>query len=160
EDLMRDMPPSAHLGLFVVVCYLLLAALAPWIAPFPEARVVAEPFREWGAPYLLGTDNLGRDMLSRLIYGAHNTIGLAVTISSASFFIGVSLGLFAAVIAGPVDWFIARGVDVLMSIPPLIFALLILTVLGTNLLVLIGTIALLDSTKVYRLTRAAARDVM
>jgi peptide/nickel transport system permease protein len=154
------MPWTAGVGLFIVVCYLAVATFARWIAPFPEIMVVAEPFRPWGAPYLLGTDNLGRDMLSRLIYGAHNTIGLALIISSTSFLIGVSVGLFSAVVGRWADWLLARVVDVAMSIPQLIFALLVLTLLGTDLPVLVGTIALLDSTKVYRLTRAASQDVM
>ena len=82
--------------------------------------------------YPLGTDNLGRDMLSRMIFGARNTIGLALSITILAFLLGSLTGMIAAALGGWVDQILSRIVDVLMSIPSLIFALLILSIFGTS----------------------------
>jgi peptide/nickel transport system permease protein len=113
----------------------------------------------WSDKFLLGTDNLGRDMLSRLIYGARNTIGLALSITLIAFVLGSLTGMIAAALGGWVDQVLSRIVDVLMSIPSLIFALLILSIFGTAMPYLIGTIAILDATRVFRLARATAMNV-
>lgn len=151
---------SARIGTGIIAAYLVVGIGAPWLAPYPQTAVVGGTFEPWGANFLLGTDNLGRDMLSRLIFGARNTLGLALLISVLSFSIGVSCGLLAATAGRWVDSTLSRVVDVVMSIPPLVSALLVLTVLGTDLAVLVCTIALLDATKVFRLSRAVALGVM
>jgi peptide/nickel transport system permease protein len=109
--------------------------------------------------HLLGTDNLGRDMLSRLIYGARNTIGLALIITALAFLIGSLTGMIAAALGGWIDQLLSRIVDIFMSIPALIFALLILSILGTAMPYLIGTIVIVDSTRVFRVVRASAMNV-
>jgi peptide/nickel transport system permease protein len=154
------MPWSARVGIMIVLTYLLVSVFAPVIAPFPQSAVVGQAFEPWGGDFVLGTDNLGRDMLSRLIYGARNTVGLAVVISMLSFAVGLTGGLLAASAGGWIDWGLSRVVDVAMAVPPLVLALLVLTVLGTELPVLVGTIALLDATKVFRLSRAIAQGIM
>ncbi len=113
------------------------------------------------AAYLIfGTDQLGRDMLSRLIFGARNTIGIAVLTTCLSFVLGGMLGLLAAVLGGWTDQLLARMVDILMAIPQLIFALILLSIFGSSLINLILIIAVLDSTRVFRLTRAIAMNVV
>jgi peptide/nickel transport system permease protein len=108
---------------------------------------------------LLGLDNLGRDMFSRLLYGARTTITIALITTCLSFTIGCLLGFAAAVSGGWLDMLLSRAVDALMAIPTLIFALLVLSVLGTSIPVLIGTVAVLDSTRVFRLSRAVAMNI-
>ena len=108
------------------------------------------------AQHWLGLDNLGRDLLSRLIYGARMSIGLSLVITALSFCIGIITGFAAAVAGGWVDQALSRLVDLLLSMPTLIFAFVILSVLGSALPVLIVTIAILDSTKVFRLARSVA----
>jgi len=153
-------PTTAAFGMLVITLYIIAAIFAPVIAPFSETEVVAAQFELWEAPYYLGTDNLGRDMLSRLIYAARNTVGIALLTAAIAFSIGMAAGLLAAVLGGWVDQIFSRIVDVLMSIPSLVFALLLLTIFGTNVISLVLVIAVLDSTRVYRLTRAVSMNVV
>jgi len=145
--------------MLVVLIYSLVAIFAPFIAPHGEREILGRSFELWSYKYPLGTDNLGRDMLSRMIYGARNTIGLALSITLIAFVLGSLTGMIAAALGGWVDQILSRIVDVLMSIPSLIFALLILSIFGTAMPYLIGTIAILDATRVFRLARATAMNV-
>ena len=153
-------PLSAKFGLLVILLYILVALFAPVLAPFGETQVVGEGFAPWGGQFLLGTDNLGRDMFSRLVYGARNTLGIAFLTTALAFLLGGSGGLIAAIKGGWVDQGLSRVVDILMSIPQLIFALLILSVVGTTATSLVLVIALLDATRVFRLSRAVAMNVV
>jgi peptide/nickel transport system permease protein len=152
-------PPTAQFGVFVILVYVITAIFAPILAPYGEAEVVGSQYQPWGSEHLLGTDNLGRDMLSRIIYGARNTVSIALLATILTFLIGVLFGFIAAVMGGWIDQVISRIVDALMAIPILIFALMLLTVFGTSLPVLICVIAVLESTRVFRLARAVAADV-
>jgi peptide/nickel transport system permease protein len=145
--------------MLVVFAYLFVALFAPLIAPYGEAEVFKQPYAPWGGEHVLGTDQLGRDMLTRLIYGARNTIGIALITTLLSFLIGGSLGLLAAIYRGWLDQILSRFVDVLMSIPSLIFSLMLLSTFGSSVLNLILIIAVLDSTRVFRLSRAVGQNV-
>ncbi len=153
-------PLSAKFGMLVVLIYSLVAIFAPFIAPYGEREILGRAFELWSDKYLLGTDNLGRDMLSRMIFGARNTIGLALSITILAFLLGSLTGMIAAALGGWVDQILSRIVDVLMSIPSLIFALLILSIFGTSVPYLIATITVIDATRVYRLARATAMNVV
>lgn len=153
-------PLSAQFGFAVLLLYLLAALFAPQLAPYGETEVVGDGFAPWGGQFLLGTDNLGRDMLSRLIYGARNTLGIAFLTTLLAFLLGGLAGLVAAIRGGWVDQGLSRLVDILMAIPQLIFALLILSVVGTTATSLVLVIALLDATRVFRLARAVAMTVV
>ncbi|MCF5141785.1 ABC transporter permease [Pseudomonas sp. WS 5532] len=153
-------PLSAKFGLLIILLYVALALLAPLLAPYGETQVVGEGFAPWSGQFLLGTDNLGRDMFSRLMYGARNTLGIAFLTTTLAFLLGGLSGLVAAIKGGWVDQGLSRVVDILMAIPQLIFALLILSVVGTNATSLVLVIALLDSTRVFRLSRAVAMTVV
>ncbi len=164
--MMRDMyrgflgaPLSAKLGLMTITAYLVIALFAPVVAPYSETEILGGAYEVWSDKYLLGTDNLGRDMLSRLIFGARNTIGIALAAVVIAFAIGGVTGMLSAILGGWYDTIISRIVDILMAIPGLVFALLILTILGTSMTTLVLVIAVLDSTRVYRITRAAAMNV-
>ncbi len=154
-----DAPFSAKLGLVTITAYLVVALFAPVVAPYSETEILGGAYEVWSDKYLLGTDNLGRDMLSRLIFGARNTIGIALAAVIIAFAIGGVTGMFSAILGGWYDTIISRIVDILMAIPGLVFALLILTILGTSMTTLVLVIAVLDSTRVYRITRAAAMNV-
>ena len=157
---LRKSPWSARFGLFIVVSYVFLALFGPLLTPYGESEIVGFEYEPWGPEFLLGTDNLGRDMLTRLIYGARNTIGIAFITTVLAFFVGCAAGFLAAVLGGWTEQAISRVNDILMAIPQLIFALLILTIAGTSVPVLIVVIALLDSTRVYRLARAVAMNIV
>jgi len=153
-------PLSAKFGMLVVLIYSIVAIFAPIIAPYGEREILGRAFELWSDKYLLGTDNLGRDMLSRMIFGARNTIGLALSITILAFLLGSLTGMIAAALGGWVDQILSRIVDVLMSIPSLIFALLILSIFGTSVSYLIATITVIDATRVFRLARATAMNVV
>jgi len=157
---LKSAPLTAWFGLIVITAYIILAVFAPFIAPHGESEVVANQYEPWSAQFPLGTDQLGRDMLSRLIYGARNTIGIAVVTTILSFCIGGTLGLLASIIGGWTDQLLGRAVDILMAIPQLIFALMLLSIVGSSIPNLIVIIAVLDSTRVFRLTRAVAMNVV
>ncbi|MDD9909420.1 MAG: ABC transporter permease [Ahrensia sp.] len=153
-------PLSAWFGMIVIAAYLFTALFAPLLAPYGEAEVFATPFAPWGGDHVFGTDQIGRDVFSRLIYGARNTMGIALATTILSFIIGGGLGLVAAINRSWLDQFLSRFVDVLMAIPSLIFALMLLSIFGSTITSLIIIIAVLDSTRVFRLTRSVAINVV
>lgn len=159
--MLKTAPPSAWFGMIVIAIYLICAIFAPWIAPYGEAEIVGNAYQPSSAEFWLGTDQIGRDIFSRLIYGARNTIGIALITTLLSFVIGGTLGVFAAIRSGGwLDQILSRLVDALMSIPTLIFALMLLAVFGKYISALILILALLDSTRVFRLARATAINVV
>ncbi|GMG80839.1 ABC transporter permease [Paralimibaculum aggregatum] len=157
---LRSAPFTARFGMAVIALYVAVALCAPLIAPYGETEIVDAEFMPWSAEYLLGTDNLGRDMLSRIIYGARNTVGIAVATTVLAFLAGAALGILAALRGGWVDQLLSRLVDVLMAIPSLIFKLLLLTIFGTSVLSVVLIIALVDSTRVFRLARAVSMNIV
>ena len=151
---------TAWIGIAIVAINIFVALFAPLIAPYPEAEPVGDAFADPSAQFWFGTDNLGRDMLSRIIYGARMSIGLSLVITILSFSIGIITGFAAAISGRWLDILLSRLVDLLMSMPTLIFAFVVLSVLGTDIPVLIVTIAVLDSTKVFRLARSVAMGIV
>ena len=158
-DLQKS-PLTARFGLVVIFSYIIVAVFAPLIAPYGEAEVFPIPYAPWSSEFLFGTDQIGRDIFSRLIYGARNTVGIAVATTALAFTIGMILGLAAAISRGWLDQILSRSVDVLMAIPSLIFALVLLSIFGSTVTNLIIIIAVLDSTRVFRLTRAVSINVV
>ncbi|MDH6233659.1 peptide/nickel transport system permease protein [Mesorhizobium soli] len=156
---LKNIPLSAWLGLIVTGLFAFAAIFAPLVAPFPNAEIVGDVWEPMSAAHWLGTDNLGRDLLSRMIFGARTTITIAALATALSFTLGSTLGFTAAVIGGWFDQTMSRGVDLLMAIPTLIFALVVLSVLPGNIVTLILVMGVLDSTRVYRLARAVAVDI-
>ena len=140
--------------------YVFAAVFAPWLAPYGESEIVGKKYVLANDTFLLGTDNLGRDMLSRIIYGARNTVGIALITTIYAFLLGGITGIFAAVIGGWTDQLLSRTVDILMAIPALIFAMLLLSIFGTSVPSLILIIGLLDATRVFRLCRAVSLNVV
>lgn len=153
-------PATAKFGVLVILIYVLTALFAPVVAPYGEYQVVGSQYLPWSGQHLLGTDNLGRDMLSRIVFGARNTVSIAFIATLLTFFVGTILGFIAATMGGWIDQVLSRLVDSLMAIPTLIFGLMLLTVFGTSIPVLICVIALLESTRVYRLARAVAMNIV
>jgi len=155
----RGLPVSVWIGIVVIAINAVAALFGPLLAPYGEAEIVGDVWEPASAQFWLGTDSLGRDMLSRMLYGAQTSISIALAITLLSFALGTTLGFFAAVVGRWVDQLLSRLVDVLMAFPTLILALLVLSVLGSSIPVLIVVSAVLDSTRVYRLSRAVAMDI-
>lgn len=170
----RGMPLTASFGILVILVYAVLAIFAGLIAPHGQEQVFAQanvvpggnPATGGNPDFPLGTDQIGRDILSRLIYGAQNTVGIAFATTLLAFFLGGSLGFLAATLQGWTDQILSRAVDVLMAIPSLIFSLLLITVAsawvsGAGLTVaMVVIIAVIDSTRVFRLARAVGMNIV
>ena len=142
-----------------ILFYFFCAVFANFIAPYGEAEIVGKAYEAPSAAHWFGLDQIGRDTLSRVIFGARNTIFIALATVLISFFIGGTLGIYAAVTRGWMDQIVSRIVDILMSIPVLIFALMLLAMAGKSVWNLIFILALLDSTRVFRLARNTALSV-
>jgi len=151
--------PGARVAAVVLFSLLIAAVFATWIAPYGENEIVGEFWEPFSRRSWLGTDQLGRDLLTRLIYGAQNTFLIAGAATLLSFTMGSLLGFVAAVSRGAIDQLLSRLNDMMMAIPTLIFALVILSVMPSNLVVLILVMGILDSTRVFRLSRAVAVDI-
>ena len=156
---MKNIPISALIGLFFTGLYFLAAIFAPLIAHYGVGEVVGDVWEPSSAEHLLGTDNIGRDLLTRMIYGGQTTIWIATAATALSFTTGSILGFVAAVLGGWVDQTLSRFVDLVMSLPTLIFALVVLSVMPVTVTVLILVMGFLDSTRVYRLARSVAVDI-
>ena len=150
---------TATIGLAIITLNIVAAAFAPLLAPYGQADIVGDAWADADRLHWLGLDNIGRDILSRLLYGARLSIGLSALITSLAFVIGIVGGFSAAALGGWVDTVLSRIVDLMLSMPILIFAFMILSVLGTDLPVLVVTIAVLNSTLVFRLARAVAMNI-
>ena len=178
RKLFRAMPLTAAFGVMIIIIYAIFAIFAGAIAPYGQEQIlqgVAANITPGGDPALggnpdfpLDTDQIGRDIMSRLIYGAQNTVGIAFATTLLAFFIGGSFGFLAATLGGWLDQVLSRAVDVLMAIPSLIFALLLMTIasvwapqLGIPLTVfMVVIIAVIDSTRVFRLARAVGQNIV
>ena len=150
---------ASRLGLLVVSGFGFCAIFAPWLAPYGQSEIVGDVWEPLFGEFFFGTDQIGRDMLTMLIYGARNMIALALLTTACAFGLGSLLGFLAASMGGWVDQLLSRFVDVVISIPTLIFALIVLSSTGTSILALITVIAIIYAMPVYRIARAVAMDI-
>jgi ABC-type dipeptide/oligopeptide/nickel transport system permease subunit len=165
QRLLRN--PRVVIGGAIGALLLLLAAFAPWIAPLdPQDQDLMASFEApalMGAPadapadaarHWLGTDNLGRDVLSRLVFGTRTAVIVAVVAATITALAGTALGALAGFYGGRLDALISRGVDVWMSFPPVLLAIVLVSVIGTGLASVIAAIAIVDWTRFCRVVRA------
>jgi peptide/nickel transport system permease protein len=146
-------------GLAIIVINVAGATLAPWIAPYGEADLIGDVWAPPGAGAWLGLDNLGRDMLSRILYGAQTTIAIAFASTFLAFLLGVTSGFTAALAGRRIDALLSRLVDTLMAIPTLILALVVISVMGSSIPVLVLTVGVIGATRVFRISRAVAFNI-
>ena len=153
---------GAVIGLFVFVALVLIAIFAPLVAPHSPTQQYRDALLQppvWAdngtATFLLGTDAVGRDILSRLIYGARFSLFIGVVVVTISLFVGITLGLVAGFFGGRTDTFIMRVMDVILSFPSLLLALVLVAILGPGLMNAMIAIALILQPHFVRLTRAA-----
>ena len=156
---MRRIPISAMIGLILTGSFFFAAISAQWIAPYKMDELIGGVWDPISAKHWLGTDSIGRDLLTRMIYGGQVTIFIAVCSTALSFITGSVLGFLAATAGGWVDQVLSRLVDLVMAIPTLILALVILTAVDVTMFTLIMVLGLLDATRVFRLSRAVAVDI-
>ncbi|MEX0301302.1 MAG: ABC transporter permease [Leisingera sp.] len=161
REALSDLTPGVTLCLLFLIAVFAIGAFAPWIAPYGEGEILTnDSFLPPNSQMWLGSDYLGRDVLSRLIYGVRVTLFLALIITFLSFFAGVFLGFLAAAFGGRADSWMSRVNDALLSFPALMLALIVINSLGSSFVVLVFTIAFIDMTRVFRVARALAVNIM
>jgi peptide/nickel transport system permease protein len=154
------LPLTGVIGAAVVVFWLLVALLAPWIAPYSDGHVVSSDVlgpMTWSFPF--GTDYLGRDMLSRVLLGARITVGVSLVATSLACVAGVTLALAAAARGGWIDAVLSRLLDAVISLPSLLFGLVVVASLGASMGVLIATAAVIYTPGAYRTARSLAVNI-
>jgi len=157
----RRWPTVLLIGAAMVALLLIAAVLAQAIAPFPFDQMhVRDRLAPPSLQYLAGTDEYGRDVFSRLLFGSQLSIALGVTATLISMALGVPLGLFAGYRPGPLSEIIMRGLDVMMSFPPIMLVLLILAVTPPSLMKTAVAIGILFVPPIARVTRSVTLDLM
>jgi len=159
--------PRVVVGSLIALFVVLVAVLAPWLAPHDPANqdllnTLLPP--AWAAGgdnlYPLGTDSLGRCILSRLIYGSRVAVTVAIVSATGAMLLGTALALLAGYFGGRIDWLIGRAVDVWMAFPPVVLALILLVGLGTGVNKVILAIIIIDWTRFCRVIRSEVLVVM
>ncbi len=155
------LPPMAGAAAVVLLGYLAVALTGPIWAPYGPAEVlVGDPFEAPSWAHLFGTDNLGRDVFSRVVYGSRPVLIMAASSTGLAVIVGAVIGLLLAYRRGWVDEISMRIIDILMSVPPLVLALLIISALGTSGLLVVLTVAFLFAPRVARIVRAATLSIV
>lgn len=158
-------PTSLWAGSAILLVFVITAATCPFWVPYsPTATGTSPPFSRASRDHLFGTDNLGRDVLSRVAYGTRTVLPLALASALISILIGGPLGLWSGYLGGWLDEALMRTFEVLISIPLLVFTLLVMSAvsveLGGNPIVLIGVVVLSYVPRIARMTRAVALDLV
>ncbi|KQT82767.1 ABC transporter permease [Aurantimonas sp. Leaf443] len=144
----------------VILAWAVVAILAPWIAPHPVGEIVDfDFFGPISEQYRLGTDYLGRDVLSRIIHGARYTVGISLAAVTIACVCGVTLGMTAAVVGGWFDSALSRFLDALTSIPNKILALVLVAAVGSSIPILIATLAFIYIPGCYRFARSLSVNI-
>jgi ABC-type dipeptide/oligopeptide/nickel transport system permease subunit len=153
---------GALIGSFLIVAFVLIAIFAPWLAPHDptkiyEGKYLVPPFWQDGSlsEFILGTDDLGRDLLSRLIYGARISVGVGFLVTVFSLIAGTLIGLLAGYRGGKTDTIIMRLMDILMALPSILLAIVVVAILGTGLFNAVIAVSIIKIPSFVRLVRAS-----
>ncbi len=172
-DELPDAPPKRKLKLSwtgkiavaIVVFWLIIAVVGPWIAPFHEMDMDGDDSflnahsNEYGTFYL-GTDYLARDTMSRVIWGARMTIGISLAATILAYFIGITLGIAAAVKGGWVDMGVSRVNDAVLALPSIMLGLIAIAAFGSSIPMLVIIAGIIYASSVFRIARALGLDIM
>jgi peptide/nickel transport system permease protein len=148
-----------RIGLALVIVALTVAVAGPFVAPFRYTALVGPILQGPSAKHMLGTDQLGRDVFSRVLYGGRSVLLLPVCAVTLAFAIGGVLGLLAGYRGGRTDQVVTRVADLLMSVPPLLLVMILIIPLGTSDTVLIATTGIWFAPRIARIVRAATASV-
>ncbi len=168
-DELPDAPPKKRIKLSwvgkisvaIVVAWIVIAFIGPFVAPYHEADMAADDsFMPGDGDFILGTDYLGRDTFSRIVWGARTTIGISVIATLLAYFVGITLGIAAAVKGGWTDMLLSRVNDAILSLPTIMLGLIVIAALGSSIPILIGTAGLIYAVSVFRIARALGQDIM
>jgi len=155
------LPPVAAVAAVVLIGIVVVSLTGPLWAPYgPAALGDGDPFEAPSFAHLFGTDNLGRDVFSRVVYGSRPVLVMATASTGLAVIIGAAIGLLLAYWRGWADELGMRALDIVMSIPPLILALLIISALGNSGVLVVLTVAFLFAPRVARVVRAATLAIV
>ena len=156
--LLRD--KLAIIGLVIMIVFLLTALLAPVLAPYdPIAQTLVDRRQPPSSQYLLGTDDLGRDMLSRIIFGTRKSLQVGVVSVSLAIAVGAILGALSGYLGGWFDTLFMRLMDIVLAFPALLLAIAIVTILGPGLLNMLYAIGIVSIPAYARIVRASVLTV-
>jgi peptide/nickel transport system permease protein len=156
----RTWPTSLRLGIFTFLVVVALLLITPWIAPHaPETQSLASRLAPPSADHLLGTDQLGRDVLTRLMFGGRFSVSIAAVTLVISAVFGTALGIICARVRGALDEFVMRVSDVLLSFPEMIVAMFLVSILGASYGTLILALVIGGWTPFARLARGLALEI-
>lgn len=160
-EMLRDAPLTGAFGMAVVLLYGVFTLFAPALAPYGqlEAFDLANALPGDDPRFVLGTDEAGRDLASRLVHGGRNTIVVALLAAGLGFAVGALAGFFAAAVGGWPDAALSRGVSFLTAIPQLVFALLLIAAVGFTAVSVVLVIAALEAAQVFRGVRGLGREI-
>ncbi|MBW2593858.1 MAG: ABC transporter permease [Deltaproteobacteria bacterium] len=151
---------SAWVGMGILLLWLFVAFFGPALSPYDQGEMISyDSFSPMGETGLLGGDFIGRDVFSRLLFGARMTMGLAFIATVLAFLGGIIFGFTAAAAGEWVDQVLSRINDAIMAFPSIMLALIVIASLGTSISVLILTVCLIEITPVFRLARALRREI-
>ena len=168
-DELPDAPPKKRIKLSwvgktsvaIVALWIVIAFIGPFIAPYHEADMAADDsFMPGDSAFVLGTDYLGRDTFSRIIWGARTTIGISVIATIIAYFIGITLGIAAAVRGGWTDMILSRVNDAILSLPTIMLGLIVIAALGSSIPILVVMAGVIYAVSVFRIARALGQDIM
>jgi peptide/nickel transport system permease protein len=150
---------SGRVGIALTVAIVLVALVGPVFAPYSPAEVVGPPYQGPSPQHHLGTDFLGRDVLSRVLWGGRSVIALAGAATLLAYVVGISIGLVAGASRGVSDSLLMRGMDVLLAFPPIILLLILATGAGPSAWVLVIGVAITHVPGIARIVRAATLEI-
>jgi peptide/nickel transport system permease protein len=150
---------TGRVGLAASLLLVALILIGPLFAPYDPAAIAGLPFQRPSSGFLLGTDGLGRDVLSRVLWGGRSIVGLALVATALAYLAGASIGLVAGYTRSLVDPLLMRAMDVLLAVPPLLLLLVLATGAGPSLVVLVLGVATVHTPSIARIVRAATQQV-
>ncbi len=148
------------IGLALVALLVSVALFGPFFAPHPPAAFAAIPFAHPSGAVPLGADNLGRDVLSRFLWGGRSILGLSVLATALGLLLGVSVGLFAAYTRSILDDVLMRAMDVILAFPSIVLALVVIAMIGPKLWLLVVVVGVTTMPRVARVTRGASLEIV
>lgn len=152
--------PALISGLLILILFLLMAVLSEWLAPYPHTEQhLADALQPPSSRYWLGADQFGRDILSRIIVGSRSILILTSAATALALVLGVTAGLTAGYLGGWWDEILMRGVDLLLSFPALLLALLIISSLGSDMIYLVLSIGIIFAPPIARVVRSVVLEV-
>ena len=148
-----------RIGLALTAMVVLAAALGPFVAPYPPTQFVTTPFAKPSAEHLLGGDDIGRDVLSRVLAGGWVLLVMAVAATVIGLLLGTLAGVCAAYLRGRWDGIIMRSIDIILAFPTVVFALLLVSVIGPKLWLIVVAVGVSHAPQVARVMRAATLEI-